>query len=108
MVIPLSGSVVHTISLARCIRAVRATEHAIPNFYSMPDDVARAVTAGWCNRLNRTFKAVERMTLPIDMNLKALVVFIPANFASGHRPSSRISFVHVAVLRGYPFSSPAT
>jgi hypothetical protein len=47
--------------------------------------------------LNCALEAVEGMSLPVDLNFKALVVFIPANFASGHL-DSWLSFVPVKFL----------
>jgi hypothetical protein len=65
-----------------------ATEHPVPYLYSMPNNAAGTMTASWRDRLDRTLEAVERMPLPFDVNFKALVVLVAANFASGHRHSS--------------------
>jgi hypothetical protein len=46
------------------------------------------MTASRCDRPDRTLEAVERRPLPMDVNFKALVVFVAANFAGGHRHCS--------------------
>jgi hypothetical protein len=66
------------------MRAVCATKHLAVAFHAMPYDLAAAVRAGWRDRVNRAFEAIENMRLPADPNFEALVVIVPAYFALGH------------------------
>src|SRR5215469_1580672 len=80
----LCSAILHRLAHSGRIRTVRATEHSVSDFYSVPDDPARAMAALRGDCLDRALETVERMSLPVDMNFKALVVFIPANFARSH------------------------
>src|SRR5687767_8443710 len=48
------------------------------------NDPAAAARAGRCQRVDRTFKAVEHVRLPSQDDLERLIVIIPADFAFGH------------------------
>jgi hypothetical protein len=61
----------------------------------MPDYPALAVLTNGCNRLDRTFEAIERMPRTRGNQLKTLVVLIPANFACRHTNSFTYEFALV-------------
>lgn len=64
---------------------MRAAEHAISNFYPVPDDAARAVIACRRDRLNGALETVKRMSFPIDVDFETLIVVIATNVAGSHR-----------------------
>jgi len=64
--------------------AVRAAERPPIRFDAMTDDAAAAMVAFGGQRVNRTFKAVERVDLAVYQDLEGLLVFVPANFAASH------------------------
>jgi hypothetical protein len=66
---------------------VSTAEHPAFYFYAMPDDPARAMAAPGRDSLNCALETVEGMSLSVDVNLKAFVVFISANFAGSHPDS---------------------
>jgi hypothetical protein len=53
----------------------------------MPDDPTPAVLTLRRQRMNRTLEAIKRVTSPAHRHLKALVIFISANFALCHKNS---------------------
>jgi hypothetical protein len=60
-----------------------AIEHTVA-FHSVTDDPAATMKACWSKGLNRAFKGVERITMSLDYNIKALVVVVVTNFANSH------------------------
>jgi hypothetical protein len=66
-------------------------EEVTVHFDAMANDPALAMLADRCHRLDRTFETVEGVTRAGGYNLEALVVFIPTNFASGHRTSLNLN-----------------
>src|SRR6266540_5905534 len=50
--------------------------------HAVTDDPATAVRAGWCQCMDRTFKAIEDMRLTSDPHLKTFIVHIPTHFTS--------------------------
>jgi hypothetical protein len=51
----------------------------------MANDAARAVSAGWRDRLNRALETVEGVSFPIDMDFKTLIVVISTDFTGSHQ-----------------------
>lgn len=64
--------------------AVDAAENLSFFFNAMADDPAIAVWAGWRERVNRAFKAVEHMPFSVGDELERFIVIIPAHFALSH------------------------
>jgi hypothetical protein len=81
---PLGCTIIHGIGLASGIGAVCATEYPVADLYAVTNDAARAVIARGSDRLNRTLETVERVSLPIDVDLETLVVLIATKFAGSH------------------------
>ena len=69
-----------------------AAEKTTANLHSVPDYSALAVLTNGCNRLDRTFEAIERMPRTRGNQLKTLVVVIPADFAYRHTSSFTYEF----------------
>lgn len=67
-------------------------------FHAMADDPAVAVWADRRQRVDRAFKAIERVMLSGYDHFKRLVIFIFANFACSHTQLFRAS----AALRRCP------
>lgn len=65
--------------------AIRAVENVVPNFYSMPDDPAGAVSTNRSNGLERTLETVEGMSRSRNDDVKTSVVLIAAHFARCHK-----------------------
>jgi hypothetical protein len=61
-----------------------AAEKTIANLHSMPDYSALAVLTNRCNRLDRTFEAVEGVPRAGCYQLKTLVILIATDFARCH------------------------
>ena len=53
-------------------------------FHAVADHAAMAVRANWRQRMDRALEAVKRVVLARNNHLKRFVIFIFANFASGH------------------------
>jgi hypothetical protein len=63
---------------------VGTAEELTTDLHTMSDHRAVAVFTPGRYRLNRTLETVERMPLTSSDEIKALVVFVPANLALSH------------------------
>lgn len=68
-----------------------AAEETIANFHSMPNYSAFAVLTNGCNRLDRTFEAIEGMPRARCYQLKTLVILIATDFARCHTKPPSLS-----------------
>jgi hypothetical protein len=68
-----------------------AAEASSIRLQPMPDDSAPAMLAARREGMDRALKAVKHMPLAPHRHLKALVIFISANFASCHGNSPELS-----------------
>jgi hypothetical protein len=81
-----SGVLVDTSHAARFGAVVTAIDRAL-YLDAVADDVAIAMGTFGCQRVNRTFKAVEGVILAVDHHVKGFVVVVSANFAACHGES---------------------
>jgi len=80
----MSGSRVSARMRTNLRGAMGAAEHTTIRFDAMSDDAAAAVITFWRQRVNRAFKAVERVRLAVHYDMERLVVFISTHFALCH------------------------
>src|ERR1700754_3385289 len=69
---------------ANHLGAMLAAEEGAVLFEAVTDDADAAVLAGWRQRVDRAFEAVEGVGGAVHAHLKRLVVLVSARFASGH------------------------
>jgi len=69
---------------ARLFGAVIAAKNPAVLLQAMADDANTAMCAGWCERVNCAFEAVESMGLTLGYDLKGFIVVIPARVALRH------------------------
>ena len=75
--------------LAHSPRAIDAAINFSVLFDTVPDHAAIAMRTMRRQRVNRAFKAVERVMFPFYHHLERLVVFVFANFACSHTNTFR-------------------
>jgi hypothetical protein len=81
---PTLLSAVLQLSCAGLACAVDTTEDLSVRLDAVADDTAVAVRANRRQRMDRTFEAVESVTLSAHDDFKRLVIFVLANFACRH------------------------
>jgi hypothetical protein len=69
---------------AFALGAMLATVKCAALLQAMPDNANSTMSAGWCERMNGAFEAVEGMRLAAHRDLKRLVVVIAAGFTCSH------------------------
>lgn len=62
-------------------RAVGAAEHALVAFKAVADDARLAMGATGRQRVDGALEAVERVFLPIDCDLKSVLIYVAAVLA---------------------------
>jgi hypothetical protein len=98
-----SGSSISYIGLGRLFRAVSATIEFSADLHPVPDDTAMAMLTDGSNGLNGALEAIECVPLTGRNQLKGFIVFVAANFASGHKLSLVRALQDVEQLRApYP------
>jgi hypothetical protein len=62
--------------------AMGATIKNAFSLHAVTNDPAATMGAGRCQSMDRTFETIEDVRLPSDPHFKALIVHVPAYFAS--------------------------